>query len=118
MVYDIVVKGDIIGTMEKPRYIKRSPTTDVYIECAESVADGIAVGGQLYNIHGKSAIPDAENAVIIARDSGNHIASLNRQAAVLTLANILTENAVRELDENYDERIAVIEDALCDLDNG
>lgn len=118
MIYDIVVKGEIVDTTEKPRYIKKSPTTDVYIECAETVADGIAVGGQLYNVHGKNTIQNAENAVIIARDSGNHIANLNRQATRLTLANILTENAVCELDENYDERIAIIEDALCDLDNG
>ena len=116
MLYDIIVEGEVIATTEHPRYIRRKPETGIYIECTLDRAEGIAVSGNLYNMPNSTAIPDAPEAVIIERESGEHITRLIAQGVALVTNMRNTEDAVCELDEYYDERIAAIEDALCDLD--
>ena len=116
MLYDIVVEGEIIATTEHPRYIRQKTDTGVYIECTLEHAEGIAVNGRLFNMLGCTAIPEAPEAAIIERESGEHITRLIEQGLALISSTQNTEDAVCELDEYYDERMAAIEDALCDLD--
>lgn len=116
MLYDIVVEGEIIATTEHPRYIRQKAETGVYIECSIEHAEGVAVNGRLFNMVGSTTIPDVPEAAIIERESGEHITRLIEQGIALVESAQNTEDAVCELDEYYDERMAAIEDALCDLD--
>ena len=116
MLYDIVVEGEIIATTEHPRYIRQKAETGVYIECSLEHAEGIAVNGRLFNMLDRSTIPDVPEAAIIERESGEHITRLIEQGVALLESTQITEDAVCEMDEYYDERLAAIEDAMCDLD--
>ena len=116
MLYDIVVGGKIIATTEHPRYIRQKADTGVYIECSFEHAEGVAVNGRLYNMLGHNTIPDVPEAAIIERESGEHITRLIKQGVSLVTSTQRTEDAVCELDEYYNERMATIEDAMCDLD--
>ena len=61
--YAIISKGELLALCERPRYVKRNEETGAYVEAAEAEAIGIAVGGEVYNLPGGTAIPDAPEAL-------------------------------------------------------
>ena len=61
--YAIISKGELLALCERPRYVKRNAETGAYVEAAEAEAIGIAVGGEVYNLPGGTAIPDAPEAL-------------------------------------------------------
>jgi len=71
--YEIISGGVLIALCETPRYIKRKEKTGAYIEATAEDAEGIAVGGDIYNLPGGSAIEGAPEAAIRPAESGECI---------------------------------------------
>lgn len=100
--YAILSGGALIALCDKPRYIKQNES-GVYVEADAAEAIGVSVSGDLYNINGGNAIPDAPEAVVAQHD----------------VAEYVFRNRVRIV-ENEEATIAAItetENALCELDS-
>ena len=65
--YAIISGGVLLALCDKPRYVRNNEASGAYVEAEEAQAEGISVNGDLYNIGGGSAIPDAPQAVVTAR---------------------------------------------------
>lgn len=116
----ILSAGLLLALCERPRYVKRNPDSGAYVEAEEAEAEGLSVGGDLYNLPGSTAIPDAPEAVVSDMDGAElifqnraHIGKVeeNTGAAVVSI-----EEALCDLDEAATDRLAAVEEALCDLD--
>ena len=118
--YAILSGGALLSLCDKPRYIKQNKN-GVYVEVDATEAIGVSVYGNLYNINGGNAIPDAPEAVIVQRDVSEYVFSnrvrLNKHEKFTNIAIIEVEDALCELDTAADEKINAMEDALCELDS-
>lgn len=70
--YAIMSGGALLSLCDSPRYVRKNEN-DVYIQADKSEAEGISVNGTLYNIGGRTAIPDAPEAVVMEAESGELI---------------------------------------------
>jgi len=118
----IIVNGKIISICEKPTYVKKHPTIDCYVNCDKSEAIGIAAGvgedGGVYNLFGRNDIPDAPEALVRDDNNNEYFFNAYRQADKATTDIINVEEAICDSDTITDERIAALEDVLCELDKG
>lgn len=118
--YAIMSGGALIALCEKPRYVKLNEDSGAWVEANAEEAVGVSVCGDLYNINGGNAIPDAPEAVVSEGDVSEYVFR-NRAKIVENEENTGTaivdvENAVCELDAATDTRISEAETALCELD--
>lgn len=118
--YAIISRGVLVALCDRPRYIKVNEKTGAYIEASEVEAIGVAVGGDVYNLNGGTAIKDAPEAVIRPNDVAEYVfrnsvkISENEEATNAGFAEV--EDAVCEFETTADERMSAMEDALCELD--
>lgn len=118
--YAILSGGALVALCDKPRYVRLNPNSGCYVEAKAEEAIAVAVNGELYNINGGNAIPDAPQAVVKEDDAaeyvfGNRVRILENEEAT-SAAVVRLEDALCEQDAAAEERLAAIEDALCELD--
>ncbi len=117
----ILSAGLLLALCERPRYVKRNPESGAYVEVEEAEAEGLAVGGNLYNLPGSSAIPDVPEAVVSDMDGAEFIfqnrAYIGEVEKTTGAAVINIEEAVCDLDAATTDRLTAVEEALCELDN-
>lgn len=70
--YKIIKDGAEIALTEKLNFIKQTPA-GVFVSCAESEAQGVAVKNTPYNLLGRGNIEGCETVVIMEIDGGEHI---------------------------------------------
>lgn len=118
--YAIISGGELISLCDTPRYIKIKESTGVYIAVEPEEAIGVAVAGNVYNINGGNAIPDAPQAIIKTDDAGEYVfrnrARIVKNEEDTATAFVEVENALCDLDIAADEKLTAMENALCELD--
>lgn len=119
--YAIISGGVLLALCDKPRYVKKNEASGAYVEAAEAEAIGISVSGDLYNLGGGTAIPDAPEAIITRRDIAEYVfqnrVRIAENEAATNAANVEVENALCDLDTAAEGRMAAMEDTLCELDS-
>ena len=136
--YAIISKGELLALCERPRYVKRNAETGAYVEAAEAEAIGIAVGGpvgaiagtipcaiavggEVYNLPGGTAIPDAPEALAQEGEAEEYVfrnhARIIENEETTNAAFAAVEEAMCELDSSSEERLTAVEEALCELDS-
>lgn len=112
--YAIISKGELLALCERPRYVKRNEETGAYVEAAEAEAIGIAVGGEVYNLPGGNAIPDAPEALAQEGEAEEYVF---RNHARIIENEEATNAAFVAMEEAMEERLTAVEEALCELDS-
>lgn len=65
--------GSIIGTTEKPLFIRKKETTGCYINTSTANAQGVAYRGTAYNLQGKEGVGAEDTVILVEFDSGNEV---------------------------------------------
>lgn len=121
--YAIIVKGKIEELCEKPWYVKKHEAEGrswwVHTEDAKE-AQAVSVRGTLYNLPGMDNIEGAEEAVVAEKQAGEYVydnrENIAKTAKELAETTETVETAICEMDASAEERIAVLEDVICELD--
>lgn len=118
--YAIMSGGALVALCDRPRYVRLNPESGAYVETTPEEAIAVSVNGDLYNINGGSAIPDAPEAVVREDDMAEYVFH-NRARIVENEANtgaavVQLEEALCEQDAATEERLTAVEEALCELD--
>jgi len=117
----IILDGQIISICEEPHYIKRHPYADCYVQCDQQQAIGISIPfgehSGIYSVWGnKEKIPGTQE-VIIQDDNGQKYFYEVHNTATKSAENIgVVEGALCDSDNDVDQRLALIEEVLCELD--
>lgn len=119
--YAILSGGALVALCDKPRYVRLNPESGAYVEAEPEEAIAISVKGDLYNLPGGTAIPDAPEAVIREGNVEEYVFR-NRARIVETeettgAAVVQLEEALCEQDAATEERLSAVEEALCELDS-
>lgn len=118
--YAILSGGALLALCDKPRYVKVNEASGAYVEADEAEAIGVSVNGDLYNINGGEAIPNAPEAIITQGDVSEYVFSnrvrIAKNEESTNTAVVEIEEALCELDMASAENATVVEDALCELD--
>lgn len=118
--YAIFSGGVLLSLCDKPRYVKVNEASGAYVEAKETEAVGVAICGNLYNLVGGTAIPDAPEATITHSDISEYVfrnlARIEKDKEMQGSAIVGMEDALCEQDAANDERMSAIENALCELD--
>lgn len=119
--YAILSGGALVALCDKPRYVRLNPDSGVYVEAAPEEAIAVSVNGDLYNINGGNAIPDAPEAVVRESDVSEYVfqnrARIDKNEETTGAAVVQFEEALCEQDAATDERLSAVEEALCELDS-
>lgn len=115
--YEIRSRGELVACCDKPRYVKINKKNGVYVEATADEAIAVSVNGELYNINGGNAIPDAPQAVVVRRDGGEIVFRSRKRIEENGAAIIEAEDALCEIDAAAADRLDAIEDALCEMDS-
>ena len=119
--YAILSGGALVALCDKPRYVRLNPDSGAYVEAAPEEAIAVSVNGDLYNINGGSAIPDAPQAVVSEGDGAEYVfhnrARIVKNEETTGAAVVLLEEALCEQDAATEERLSTVEEALCELDS-
>ena len=119
--YAILSGGVLLALCDKPRYVKVNEASGAYVEAEEAEAIGVAVWGDLYNLVGGTAIPDAPEAIITHSDIAEYVfrnrVRIEENEETQGAAIIGMEDALCEQDAANDVRMSAIEDAVCELDS-
>lgn len=75
--YKVVKGNEVIGIVEKPRYIKK--VDGVYVQAEESEAQGVAVNSTPYNLP-DGGMEGLETVIVSEVDGGEYI--LDQQSAI------------------------------------
>lgn len=118
--YAIISDGVLLALCDKPRYVRKNEASGAYVEAEEAQAEGISVNGDLYNIGGGSAIPDAPQAVVTEGEAAEYVfrnrARIEENEKNTSTAIVSIEEALCELDTASTENAEAMENALCELD--
>lgn len=119
--YKILSNGSLISLCAKPRYVKINENNGTYIESTKEDAIGVSIYGNLYNLPGKTTIPDRPEAMIVQDDSEEYIFRNRTQIAEnkknTNISIVKIENAMCDLDTLTAEKLITLENALCELDS-
>lgn len=119
--YAILSGGALLALCDKPRYVRLNPESGAYVEATPEEAIAVSVNGDLYNINGGSAVPDAPEAVV--REGGVEEYVFQNRARIMETeettgaAVVQLEEALCEQDAATEERLTAVEEALCELDS-
>lgn len=119
--YAILSGGVLLALCDKPRYVKVNEASGAYVEAEEAEAVGVSICGDLYNLVGGKAIPDAPEAIITHSDIAEYVfrnrVRIEENEETQGAAIIGMEDALCEQDAANDVRMSAIEDAVCELDS-
>ncbi len=99
--YAIMSGGALVALCDKPRYVRRNPSSGAFIESPKEEAEAIAVRGKLYNLPGSDAIAGAPEAVAVEREVPEFVFSAQEK---------MEESTRAVLDELTNTQLA-----LCDV---
>lgn len=118
----IIVDGKIISICEQPYYIKRHPLGHCYINTTAEEAEGISIAlGDYAGAYNLPQSPDLLEGRPVAYinddiDTGEYFYH-TYQAADKSVEDIaIIEESMCNSDMEITDRLASIEDCLCDLD--
>jgi len=118
--YAILSGGALVSLCDKPRYVCLNPDSGAFVEATPEEAIAVSVNGDLYNINGGSAIPDAPEAIVREDDVAEYVfgnrARIAKNEAATGTAVVQLENALCDQDAAQDERMSALEDVVCELD--
>ena len=103
--YSIIGNDGVIGFCDEPRYVKLNEN-QIFIQTTKEEATHVAIGGVAYDLTETHVKPE---------DSGEFVfdnAAKVRQAGIDIID---TQDALCETSIDFEQRIADIEDALCEL---
>lgn len=119
--YAILSGGALLALCDKPRYVRLNPDSGAYVEATPEEAIAVSINGDLYNINGGSAIPDAPEAVVREDDVAEYVfgnrARIFENEQTSGAAVVQLEEALCEQDAATEERLTAVEEALCELDS-
>ena len=119
--YAILSGGALLALCDKPRYVRLNPDSGAYVEAAPEEAIAVSVNGNLYNINGGNAIPDAPEAIVREDDMAEYVfgnrARIAENEETAGAAVVQLEEALCEQDAATEERLTAVEEALCELDS-
>ncbi len=119
--YAILSGGTLLALCDKPRYVCLNPDSGAYVEARPEEAIAVSINGNLYNINGSSAIPDAPEAIVKKDDMAEYVfgnrARIAENEKATGAAVVQLEDALCEQDTATEERFAAVEEALCELDS-
>lgn len=119
--YAILSGGALVALCDKPRYVRLNPESGAYVEAEPEEAIAISVKGDLYNLPGGTAIPDAPEAVVREDDVAEYVfrnrARIVENEETTGAAVVQLEEALCEQDTATEERLSAVEEALCELDS-
>ena len=118
--YAILSGGELLALCDRPRYVKINEDSGAYVEAEAAEAIGVSVRGELYNINGGDAIPDAPEAVVKQGDAAEYVfqnrARILEGEETVGTALVEIEDAICEMDAATGENMTALEVALCELD--
>ena len=62
--------GAVIGTTDKPLFIRKKPSTGCYVSTVAEEAQGIAFQGTPYNLQGKDGVGAEKTVLVVEFDLG------------------------------------------------
>ena len=109
--YQIIKHGAVLALTEKPIYICLHEE-GFYALCTEADAQGIAVSGHAYSLHGRSPMDGCETVQLIELDAGGILAQTQADTDATLL---MVQLAVAELAETQATDQTANELALAEL---
>lgn len=103
--FAIVHNGDVIGLCDTPRYVKLK--NNVYIECNEAEAEYVAFAGTAYDLKDNTFVKTIDGSEFAFNES------IKLEGACVDVTD--SQDALCILSEDIEERLAEIEDALCEI---
>ena len=100
--FEIIYEGEVIGLVEKPRYVRQK--NGVWVQCEGKDATAIALKSHAY-----------EGAFAKETDGGEY--AFEQESRITANEGDIadTQDALIEATTDIDSRLADIEDALCEL---
>ena len=119
--YAIISDGVLLALCDQAARTVKKNESGVYVEAEEPQAGGYFPStGDLYNIGGGSAIPDAPQAVVTEGEAAEYVfrnrARIEENEKNTSTAIVSIEEALCELDTASTENAEAMENALCELD--
>ncbi len=105
--YKIIKGADVIGIVEKPRYIKK--IDGIYVEADETDAQGVAFHSVPYNLPG-GEMEGLETVLVTEVDGGEYI--LSQQNTVDTMSKNSADTDAMLVDQEY--RLTLLELGLTE----
>ena len=106
--------GELVGFADKLRYITYDENSNTFCQAfGANDADGIAIGGNPYNIGNEEKIPDADFVDINEIDNGEYHFQTNQQVVKSTDDISNMQDLILEQDNN----LCLMQEAIMDLDN-
>ena len=104
--YEIRKDGAVLALTEKPTYIYRHEE-GFYALCDEAQAQGIAVNGTPYSLHGRPAIEGCETVILIKTDAGGILQKMEQTDGIAFVA--LAELAESQVADQTANELAMAE---------
>ena len=93
--YEIRKDDAVLALTEKPNYIYRHED-GFYALCDEAQAQGIAVNGKPYSLHGRTPMEDCETVLLVETDAGD-ILRKNEQTNSIAFVTLAEAGSIDEV---------------------
>ena len=93
--YEIRKDDAVLALTEKPNYIYRHED-GFYALCDETQAQGIAVNGKPYSLHGRTPMEGCESVLLVETDAGD-ILRKNEQTSSITFVTLAEAGSIDEV---------------------
>lgn len=119
--YQISTTTAILGYSAEPTYCYKLPSGAPQVigrheRARGEVSTGVIFEGMIYNLPGHNDFEGCETAAVVKIDAGTVLNEQQLRIAAAEAAETALEDALCEEDMAAEQRIAEIENALCELD--
>ena len=104
--YEIRKDGAVLALTEKPNYIYRHED-GFYALCDEAQAQGIAVNGTPYSLHGRTPMEGCETVILVESDAGGILQKMEQTDGIAFVA--LAELAETQASDQTANELALVE---------